>query len=103
MILHHEILAGDLVCCRLDVGRGPVVPVDEWRYGVAQRLLVPEGDDPVGWHGGWPAYKTREEAVASRQWYEGGYLRPRTSPKYEFRVVVYPPEVEILSPRMVAA
>lgn len=96
----HRIEEDDLVCGRLDMGRGPIYPTDEWRYGVAQRLLDPQGDDPVGWHGGWPAYRTREGAAESLRWYRGGCSRP---PKYEFRLVVYPPEVELLSPRMEAA
>lgn len=80
----------DGVCLRHDMGRGPLhYDTSTTRYGVQQRNVPDRESD--GWYAGWPAYATREQALESFRYFEEGELA-RHPRKYEFRIVVYPPE-----------
>ena len=80
----------DGVCPRVDFGRGPLqYRTDITRYGIQQRNTKwhPEGE--TGWYGGWPSYERREWAEVSLREYRDAW---GSQPKYEHRIVVFPPE-----------
>lgn len=100
--MEHEIRPGDLVMWRHDMGRGPLhYDVTTWRYGVAQRRREATGEDVIllQWHGMWPSDRTRAEAEESLAYYQSGNADRR----YDFCIVVYPPELPAAERRMEAA
>ena len=81
---------------RIDLGRGPLVlDTSVTRYGVEQSEM-PDVDG-LGWHGGWPAHTSIENAVESLKFYEGGFRNSicrcaSCQRRHEFRIRTYPPE-----------